>query len=71
MSWSPTYVILIFTSTLIAYFDGILIEKSEPNQRKIIVGLSVALNLAILFSFKYVNFFIENIELLSETLGLT
>ena len=69
MSWNPTYVLLILTSTLITYLSGILIEKAKNDDKKIYVGLSVILNLGILIWFKYANFLVENVEVLSETIG--
>lgn len=65
MCWNPKYAILIATSTLITYFSGILIEKSNTltnekkaiNSKKLWVFMSFASNLGILFLFKYYNFF--------------
>lgn len=70
MSWNPTYAILILTSTLITYLSGLLIERAKTDKKKLYVGLSFILNLAILIWFKYANFLSENAEVLAETIGL-
>ncbi|MCL4114221.1 UNVERIFIED_CONTAM: hypothetical protein GTU68_065102 [Idotea baltica] len=70
MSWNPTYAILIFISTLITYLSGILIENAKKDKKKIYVGLSFILNLAILIGFKYANFMIENVAWVTEIIGL-
>ena len=68
MCWNPKYAILIAISTIITYISGLLIEKVstfknmyKPHRlKKIIVFMSFASNLGILFLFKYFNFFISN-----------
>ena len=65
MCWNAKYAVLIFTSTIITYMSGLLLEKikctdlAEKNKiryKKITVAGSLAANLAILFYFKYANF---------------
>lgn len=70
MSWNPKYAILIFTSTLITYTGGLLIEKANEIKdkklsvrvRKLLVFLSISGNLSILFLFKYYNFFSNTLK---------
>jgi D-alanyl-lipoteichoic acid acyltransferase DltB (MBOAT superfamily) len=52
--WSLKFVGLLFIATLVDYFCGLLLakEKSEA-KRKLILSLSLILNLGILFAFKY------------------
>ncbi|MGI9552855.1 MAG: MBOAT family O-acyltransferase, partial [Aurantibacter sp.] len=72
MSWSPTYALLIMTSTVITYLSGIFIERVINGGnvgKRIYVAISVILNLAILFWFKYANFLGENLEILSGFMG--
>lgn len=63
MSWNPTYAILIFTSTLVTWGCGLLVEKHAGNQRKkkVFLVLNLLINLGILFIFKYYNFINESI----------
>lgn len=55
MNWNPQYAVLIFFSTCITYFCGILIGKK--GNKKLWLILSLLINLLILFFFKYYNFF--------------
>lgn len=59
MCWKPEYAILILASTMVDYFLGLLMQKYQvrKNLKKILLGLSLATNLGLLFAFKYWNFF--------------
>lgn len=68
MCWNAKYVLLIFVSTVITYLSGILIDKVEKTwpdvndigkYKKLILALSFASNLGILFYFKYINFTLD------------
>ena len=56
----PKYVILMIASILIGYVSGLLIEAFSQKTAKIILGISVAINLGFLGYFKYADFFIDN-----------
>lgn len=70
MSWNPKYAILIGISTVVTYLSGILISNSnkirdEIKRKKtkiICVISSLAINLGILFFFKYYGFFFYNMS---------
>ena len=74
MCWNPKYAILIFTSTVITYLSGVAIDKinqSPTIHKKVLyknwcVAISFSFNLLILTYFKYFNFFIENINIITE-----
>ena len=71
MCWNPEYALLMATSTIITYLSGIFIDKGKTElSRKITVGVSFTLNLAILFYFKYFYFTVDNINLLRQVLKL-
>jgi len=58
MCWKAEYIVLILLSTLVDYFVAINIEKTDkPKKKKHLLYLSIFVNLGILFSFKYANFF--------------
>ena len=58
MCWRPEYIILIVMSTLVDYYAGIQMGKTTiKSKRKPYLILSLILNLGLLFSFKYFNFF--------------
>lgn len=68
-SWGePKYVILMIVSSLIAYLGGILIDKfdcdQKPKYKKTMLITTIVLLVAILFVFKYLNFIVDNINLL-------
>jgi D-alanyl-lipoteichoic acid acyltransferase DltB (MBOAT superfamily) len=59
--WDWRFLSLIFLSTLVDYTIGLQLEKVTKNlQRKALLISSIIINLGILGSFKYYNFFIEN-----------
>ena len=58
MAWKPEYILLIVGSTIINYLSGILIEwQKDEKKRKTYLILSLFINLGLLFTFKYFNFF--------------
>lgn len=65
MSWNPTYLILILTSTVITYLSGIFIYNTNSKRKKktYLIG-SLLSNLSILFMFKYFNFTVESINII-------
>ena len=79
MCWNPVYSLLMLLSTVITYVSGLLIRRANETlegeacvrQKKLWVGLSFGLNLAILFFFKYFNFAVENVVALAARFGVT
>ena len=57
----PSYIWVLLLSCFINYISALLIEKYR-NKSKIILILTILLDLGILMYFKYTNFFIENIN---------
>ncbi len=71
MAWIPIYVLLLIASTIVDYISGILLDKTQVEyKRKIILLFSLCVNLGILFTFKYYNFFMDSIEKLSIYLNI-
>ena len=71
MNWKPVYALLLLTSTVITYFAAIGIGYFKENwKKKTCLVTSLVLNLAILFLFKYYNFFAENIEMALHACGM-
>ena len=70
--WDWRFLILITLTTLFSYGSGILIAKNESNRKrqKWVSTANIILNLAILGTFKYYNFFAENFAILFEAFGL-
>lgn len=78
MCWSPKYALLLATSTLITYLSGRLISWSnakgntqrEHREKQLWVFLSFAINLSILFLFKYFDFALDNINRVLSWFGM-
>lgn len=71
MAWKPAYIILIIISTLIDYFAGIMMGRTEDKKkRKKYLMLSLVSNLGILFLFKYFNFFSSSIQSVAYYLNI-
>lgn len=64
MYWNPVFIMLLLLSTAVDYFCGIGLEKyrETPKLRKALLLVSVCVNLGLLFSFKYLDFFGEIIN---------
>ena len=59
--WDWRFLFLILFSTLTDYVVGLLLNKeSTQRKRKMLLAVSVVINLSFLGFFKYCNFFIEN-----------
>ncbi|MEA5079187.1 MAG: MBOAT family O-acyltransferase [Anaerolineaceae bacterium] len=66
------FVFVLVLATLISYFAGILISKtSERKNKKIFLLSGIILNLCLLFSFKYLNFFIGSFSQVLNFAGIT
>lgn len=78
MSWNPQYALLLMTSTIVTFFSGTLIDRAHSTKdkkranftKKIYVFLSFSINLAILFFFKYYNFFIDNMNAFASQINI-
>ena len=59
--WDYRFLALILFSTLVDYSIGILLQKSEvEKQRKVLLWISICVNIGLLGFFKYYNFFVDN-----------
>lgn len=59
--WSWKCLLLIFATTIFDYSIGLgLLHQNKQIKRKILLFLSIVINLGILCFFKYYNFFAEN-----------
>ena len=65
----PKYVLLMMLSITINYVFGLLMEKNRQNTRrlKLMLVLSVVIDLALLCFFKYTDFVISNINAAFDT----
>lgn len=69
--WDWRFLGLIVLSSFVDYFVGLELFKSDSQKRrKIMLGISLGVNLGILGFFKYFNFFLESLILSLESLGI-
>ena len=62
MFFIPYYILILFFTIMVDYFAGIYIEKSKDRKhKKILLILSIVVNIGTLAFFKYYNFFIPNL----------
>lgn len=72
MSWYWQYAGLIVISTVVDYFIGLKLGKeSNDTRRKLLLVISLTLNLGILAIFKYYNFFYESSQVALSFIGIT
>jgi len=70
-SWDVRFLGLFIFTTAVDYFTGILIDgSSDDRRRRMFLCVAVASNLAVLFVFKYANFFIASATQCFDSLGI-
>jgi D-alanyl-lipoteichoic acid acyltransferase DltB (MBOAT superfamily) len=65
----PWFLILILISTVVDYFCGLKIFR-HPGHKKFFLMISLVVNLGLLSTFKYFDFFINNFNFFFEIIGL-
>ena len=71
--WDWRFLILIAITTFCSYASGILIERWEGQRgkQKAISAANIVLNIAILATFKYYNFFVNSLNDIFASLGMS
>ena len=64
MWWDPRFIVLILTSTVADYFLGILLERASGRRKKLLLWVSLLVDLGILGFFKYYDFFASSLAAL-------
>ncbi len=65
--WNPAYLVLIFASTITDYFAAKIIFKTQKKTKQhLFLIISLFVNLGILFSFKYLNFAAETLNIVKK-----
>ena len=57
MWWDPRFIVLILTSTIVDYYLGIFLETATGRRRKLLLIVSLVVNIGILGFFKCYDFF--------------
>lgn len=78
MGWNAKYAILIAFSTVVTYLCGMLIDQFSRSEGELWVKLkkltligAIAVNLAILFLFKYFDFALNNLNAILSAIGIS
>jgi len=70
-AWNPPFVILLWISTVVDWYVAKAIYREQrQRQRRLLLFLSIAVNLGILGYFKYGGFLLDNWVSLMGTLGI-
>lgn len=71
MAWNPPFVILLWISTVVDWFLGKWMAKTEQkNKRVLLLVASLVVNLGMLSFYKYGNFLLENFTWLMGQVGV-
>ncbi len=71
MVWNPPYILLLLFSSSIDYLAALKMgQTTDKTKKRKYLLLSILSNLGILFTFKYFNFFTDNLKLVTSSLGL-
>ena len=71
MAFVPAYIAVLFTTILIDFVAGRQIEIATGTRRRTWLVVSVISTCAVLFIFKYLDFFNESAATLAQSLGMT
>ncbi|HRY28924.1 MAG TPA: MBOAT family O-acyltransferase [Elusimicrobiota bacterium] len=72
--WDYRFLLLLFASSLVDYLCGLGLAKEgwqRPRTRKLILSVSLSVNLGLLLFFKYFNFFVESSAAFLRVLGFS
>ncbi len=70
MFFIPKYILILGLTIAVDYWAGIALQRQKSGiKRRVILWTSVVATCAVLFVFKYYNFFSDNIRLLSGYFG--
>ena len=69
--WRPEFLAVMFISSVTDYFVALRIESSESMKaRKMWLGVSLFVNLGLLFYFKYLFFIVDNAGIILNLFGI-
>ena len=70
MAFVPAYIAVLAVTILIDYVAGLRIEATTGARRRLWLILSIASTCAVLFVFKYFDFFNDTIALAARAMGM-
>jgi alginate O-acetyltransferase complex protein AlgI len=70
-AWNPPFVLILWVSTIVDWYVARwLFAAKRPSRRRLILLISLVLNLGLLSYFKYGGFLVENFAALMDALGV-
>lgn len=66
--WNPKYILLLLLSVFVTWQAALRMEDRSVFVKRLILAASLVINLGVLFLFKYGNFALENIQILTGNL---
>lgn len=69
MAFIPAYISILFVTILIDYIAGMYIEKVEGRKKTALLWVSIVSTCAVLFIFKYLNFFTSSFSSVAGLFG--
>ena len=67
---APKFIFILLASTIIDFYIVKWMDRTEIKKKKrVLLALSISINLGLLAYFKYANFFIDNVNLILHSLG--
>jgi alginate O-acetyltransferase complex protein AlgI len=66
---APTFIFIVVASIIADFYAVKVMHTSKGRTKKLWVAFSIALNIGLLLYFKYANFFVDNVNLLIESMG--
>src|SRR5688500_12341552 len=70
MAFVPAYIVILFVTIIIDYVAGIRIEASTGRRRRVWLVVSIVSTCAVLFVFKYFDFFNESAAVAARAMGM-
>ena len=70
MWWEPAYALLILASTVVDWAVARRMPAVEGRSRQVLLGVSLLVNLGLLFSFKYYDFANAQLAVVLQALGV-
>ena len=71
MYWNPALIVLLLFSTVVDYCCSRGMEGADAGRRRLLLLVSIFVNLGLLFSFKYLDFFGKTVNGLCALVGIT
>jgi alginate O-acetyltransferase complex protein AlgI len=69
MAFIPAYILILFITILIDYTAAIYIEEAEGVVRRRLLIVSIVSTCLVLFVFKYIHFFLNNVDAFAKLIG--